>query len=310
MSRSSPVEVYEPDTLKRYQSREYIPSRICRYISSIAFSNNRSGKGCQKARRYSSLGGSKLGQAAKTTWTLNGTNSQLRDSTASILLSSNLLRNRRFDSSRVTMIISTKGNRDNMSVSETLDNNLKKLVGDTKPLPKKAVKPNNVTTMVMEKLNYKNGDKFYKLLDILCDPFFLVACYEEIKGKKGDMTPGTDKYTIDRLDWNWFVKTAGSLRKGTFNFSSARRIDKPKAKGKTRPLGISSPRDKIVQKALHAILEAIYEPLFLDHSHGFRPRRSIHSALCKIYLIGHKYAWVIQGDITKCFDSIPHKIIM
>ena len=149
MSRSSHVEDYEPDTLKRYQSREYILSRICRYISSIANPNCQSGISCQKARRYSSIGDSKLGQAAKTTRTLNGINSQLRDSTASILLSSNLLRKRSFHSSRVTMIISTKGNRDNMSVSETLDNNLKKLVGDTKPLPKKAVKPNNVTTMVM-----------------------------------------------------------------------------------------------------------------------------------------------------------------
>lgn len=164
--------------------------------------------------------------------------------------------------------------------------------------------------MVMEKLNYNDNNKYYNLLDILSDPFFLVACYEEIKGKKGNMTPGSDKYTIDGLSWAWFVNTAESLRKGTFNFTPARRIEIPKANGKTRPLGIGSPRDKIVQKAIHAILEAIYEPMFLDYSHGFRPGRSVHSALRKIYIIANKFSWVIQGDFTKCFYSIPHKIII
>ncbi len=310
MSRSSHVEGYEPDTLKRYQSREYILSRICRYISSIAFFNIQSEESCQKARRYSSIGGSKLGQAAKTTWTLNGTNSQLRDSTASTLLLGSIMRKRSLHSSSVSLKTLTKGDRDNMSVSETLDNCPKKLVEDTKPILKRAVKPTNATTLVMQRLNYKSEQKFFKLLDILSDPFFLVACYEEIKGKKGNMTPGSDKYTIDGLNWNWFVKTAESLRKGTFDFSPARRIEIPKANGKTRPLGIGSPRDKIVQKAIHAILEAIYEPTFLDYSHGFRPGRSIHSALRKIYVTGNKFSWVIQGDITKCFDSIPHRIIM
>lgn len=75
-------------------------------------------------------------------------------------------------------------------------------------------------------------------------------------------------------------------------------------------MGIGSPRDKIIQKALHSILEAFYEPIFSPCSHGFRPNKSIHSALLKIYLTGNKYSWVIQGDITKCFDSIPHSIIM
>jgi group II intron reverse transcriptase/maturase len=124
------------------------------------------------------------------------------------------------------------------------------------------------------------------------------------------MTPGSDNYTIDGLNWNWFVKTAVSIRKGTFNFTPARRIEKPQATGKPRPLGIGSPRDKIVQKALHAILEAIFEPVFLKYSHGFRPGKSIHTALRGIYISGNKYSWVIQGAITKCFDSIPHPIIM
>jgi len=121
--------------------------------------------------------------------------------------------------------------------------------------------------MVMKKLTQIKGNKFYKLLDKLSDPFFLVACYEEIKGKKGNMTQGSDNYTIDGLNWDWFVKTAVSIRKGTFNFTPARIIEIPQANGKTKPLGICYPRDNIVQKALHAILEAIYEPVFLEYSH-------------------------------------------
>ena len=129
--------------------------------------NTQSEGSCQKARRYSSIGVSKLGQAAKTTWTLNGTNSQLRDSTASILPLGSVLRKRSFHSNGVSLNTLTKGNRDDTSVSEATDNHSKKLVGATKPIVKKAVKPSNVTTMVMERLNYNNGNKYYKLLDIL-----------------------------------------------------------------------------------------------------------------------------------------------
>jgi len=55
----------------------------------------------------------------------------------------------------------------------------------------------------------------------------------------------------------------------------------------SRHMGISSPRDKIVQKALHAVLEAIFEPKFLNSSHGFRPQKSVHSALLRVYQTGH-----------------------
>jgi len=85
------------------------------------------------------------------------------------------------------------------------------------------------------------------------------------------------------------VKTANEIKTGKFNFEPNRRVMIPKSNGKTRPLGISSPREKIVQKALHAVLEAIYEPIFSSASHGFRRNKSVHTALLDIYLRGNKF---------------------
>lgn len=201
MSRNSHVEVNEPETLKRYLSRVYILSRICRYISSTAIFNSQSKCSCQKARRYSSIGDSKLEQATKTIRTQNGTNSQLRDSTASIVLyKSIILRKRSFHSSSFQSLKTTKGSSDINPASVINDNNPKKLVGKTKSKP--TVKPINVTTLVRLKLaQFKKLDqKYYKLLDIVSDPFFLIACYEEIKGKKGNMTTASDRYTLDGLN--------------------------------------------------------------------------------------------------------------
>jgi retron-type reverse transcriptase len=77
-----------------------------------------------------------------------------------------------------------------------------------------------------------------------------------------------------------------------------------------RPLTIASPLDKIVQEAMKLILEAIYEPLFLNCSHGFRPNRSCHTALRSISQSFMSATWVIEGDISKCFDSFDHNILM
>lgn len=101
------------------------------------------------------------------------------------------------------------------------------------------------------------------------------------------------------------------MKDGSFNFKPSRRVEIPKPNtDKTRPLTIAAPRDKIVQKALQIIIEAIWEKIFLDCSHGFRPKRSVHSALYQLYYGGQNFSWVIQGDISKCFDNIPHKLVI
>jgi len=77
-----------------------------------------------------------------------------------------------------------------------------------------------------------------------------------------------------------------------------------------RPLGIPTFTDKLVQEVARQILEAIYEPIFSDNSHGFRPNRSCHTALYQIKSTCRGTNWIIEGDITGCFDNIDHDILL
>ena len=171
----------------------------------------------------------------------------------------------------------------------------------------KVKKRTELTAILINELKvYNHNDKYRNLKNILGDPYFWVAAYNSIKNKPGNMTKGTDNETLDGITFSYFENLSRDIVSGKYKPNPFRRVEIPKANGKLRPLGISSPRDKIVQAGLASILEAIWEPKFLKTSHGFRPNRSTHTALRDLYLAGSRYKWVIQGDITKCFDSIPH----
>jgi retron-type reverse transcriptase len=117
-----------------------------------------------------------------------------------------------------------------------------------------------------------------KLFNLLCNPDILYRAYQNIKSKPGYMTPGVDE-TLDGISYDIFIGISSQLKSGTFKFKP---IQIPKPNGKVRRIE-NPPRDKIVQEAIRMILNAIYEPLFLEHSHGFRPNRSCHTALKYIY---------------------------
>lgn len=241
-----------------------------------------------------------LSQTPKDKLTLNINTEGIRDVTAELNVK-NLMRTRNYystDTSSKSDVITLDHPNENQGKSNSKDRISK-------------VSNEKLLVETYKKLNkYKSIEgKFYNLNKIIGDPFFLIACYENIKSKPGNMTKGSDNKTLDRINIKWFERIAKELVNGTYQFTPARLLKIPKAHDKMRILTITSPRDKIVQKAISIILEAIWEPIFSDLSHGFRPNRSTHSALSEIKLKGYAFPWVVQGDITKCFDSIPHNII-
>ena len=100
------------------------------------------------------------------------------------------------------------------------------------------------------------------------------------------MTPGVTPETLDGISKEKIQTLSESLINESFQFSPSRRVLIPKASGGSRPLSIASPMDKIVQEAMRLVLEAIYEPLFKDCSHGFRPGKGCHTALKNV---SHKF---------------------
>lgn len=153
-----------------------------------------------------------------------------------------------------------------------------------------------------------------KVWDIMLNRETFIAAYESIKGNKGALTPGLDNETLDAFSIEIIDEIITSLKDHTFKFKPIRRIYIPKKNGKLRPLGIPSPKDKIVQKVMSMILEAIYDadtnPIFRSSSHGFRRGRSTHTALETITHTWVSIDYIIEGDIKAYFDTIDNHHIL
>src|SRR5437868_3070565 len=130
-------------------------------------------------------------------------------------------------------------------------------------------------------------------------------------GLRKDAAPGADGVT-------WREYEAGALERlvalrdrvqaGKFRAVPSRRVHIPKADGRLRPLGIASLEDKVLQRAVTEVLNAVYEADFRGFSYGFRPGRSQHDALdaLAVGLERMKVNWIVDADIARFFDTVSH----
>jgi group II intron reverse transcriptase/maturase len=125
------------------------------------------------------------------------------------------------------------------------------------------------------------------------------------------MTPGSTEETVDGMSQAKIEAIIDALRQERYRWRPARRtyIEK-KGSSKKRPLGLPTWSDKLLQEVIRLILEAYYEPQFSDRSHGFRPKRGCHTALSKIQDRWNGTTWFIEGDISDCFGSLDHEILI
>lgn len=167
-----------------------------------------------------------------------------------------------------------------------------------------------ILTMLNQKSKKDVTFRFKRLYRNLFNPTFYLRAYANIYHKEGNMTPGIDNQTLDGFSTEKIKKLIEELRQERYYPKPVRRTYIPKKDGKMRPLGIPSVNDKLVQEAIRQILEAIYEPLFSNNSHGFRPNRSCQTALFQIKKKCIGCSWAVEGDIQGFFDNIDHDTLL
>lgn len=163
-----------------------------------------------------------------------------------------------------------------------------------------------VLSMLSQKSAQNSEYMFDRLYRNLFNPDFYLLAYSNIYAREGNMTEGVDAETIDGFNTEKVEKIIVSLKQETYNPKPVRRTYIPKKNGTFRPLGIPSFSDKLVQEVVRLLLQAIYEPIFKDTSHGFRPGKSCHTALAQVKTTCKGTNWVIEGDIQGFFDNINH----
>jgi group II intron reverse transcriptase/maturase len=139
---------------------------------------------------------------------------------------------------------------------------------------------------------------------------YLIA-YGKIYRNAGAMTQGTTGETVDSMSLAKIDAIINALRQERYHWKPVRRVCMPKRNStKKRALGLPTWSDKLLQEVIRLILDAYFEPNFSDHSHGFRPQRGCHTALKDIYESWAGVTWFIEGDISACFDSLSHDIVL
>lgn len=172
------------------------------------------------------------------------------------------------------------------------------------------------TTEILAKIS-KNSlankeEVFTKLYRYLLRPDLYFLAYNHLYANNGAATKGANNDTADGFSETKIANIIKSLSDETYQPTPVRRtyISKKSNPQKKRPLGIPTFTDKLVQEVLRMVLEAVYEPVFLNVSHGFRPKRSCHTALTSLKKEFNGTRWFVEGDIKGCFDTIDHAALV
>jgi RNA-directed DNA polymerase len=160
--------------------------------------------------------------------------------------------------------------------------------------------------------NGVKGGRWYSLMDKVYAPDTLKAAWQKVRANGG--AAGVDGQSLERFAARaelYLSELATALRDGTYRPQPVKRVDIPKGDGKTRPLGIPTVKDRIVQTAVKFVLEPIFEATFCPTSCGFRPGLGCRDALGEVArLIGEGYTFVVDADLQSYFDTIPHERLM
>jgi RNA-directed DNA polymerase len=155
--------------------------------------------------------------------------------------------------------------------------------------------------------NGVQGGKWFSLVDKAIRPATLEAAWRKVSSNRG--AAGVDGVSIERF--GYLSELGNSLRERSYRPSPIRRVEIQKSGGKTRPLGIPTVKDRIVQTALKMAIEPIFEAGFREGSYGFRPGRGAKDALREVdRLVRQGFTYVVDADLKSCFDTIPHDRLM
>ena len=155
--------------------------------------------------------------------------------------------------------------------------------------------------------------RFYLLYDKICREDILLHAYERARDNAG--APGVDGVTFKQIEAfgveAWLAGLREELVSKTYRPDPVRRVAIPKPGGGERPLGIPTIRDRVVQTAAKIVLEPIFEADFEDSAYGYRPRRSAIDAVKETHrLMCRSYTDVVDADLSKYFDTIPHSDLL
>ena len=159
----------------------------------------------------------------------------------------------------------------------------------------------------------ERGQRGLPLDDIyrqLFNPLLYLRAYAKIYKNDGAMTKGATEDTVDGMSLRKIEKLIDELKHERYYFTPVRRVYILKKNGKQRPLGLPTWTDKLLQEVMRSILEAYYEPQFSQNSHGFRPQKGCHTALTEVVASWTGTKWFVEGDISKCFDTLNHDVML